>query len=97
MSIIDLFRAPRRATLAATAKERLQIVLAHERAGRGSPDFLPRLQNELLEVIKKYVAVDEDKVAVRLQRENNRSLLEVNVELPIPAGGPARRPAGAGA
>jgi cell division topological specificity factor len=97
MSLMDLFRAPRRATLAATAKERLQIVLAHERADRHSPDFLPRLQNELLAVIKKYVAIDDDKVAIKLERETSRSLLEVNVELPAAAIAPAGRPARAGA
>ena len=93
---LELFRAPRRPSHAAMAKERLQILLAHERADRHSPDFLPQLQKELLEVIKKYLAIDEDKVAVRLQRESGCSLLEVNVELPIP-GAPGRQPARAGA
>jgi cell division topological specificity factor len=85
MSILDFFRAPGRQNLAVTAKERLQIVLAHERANRHSPDFLPKLQHEILEVIKKYVALDEDKVAVRLEREHGCSVLEVNVELPLPS------------
>ncbi len=83
MSILAFFRAPRRPTHAATAKERLQILLAHERADRHGPDFLPQLQRELLEVIKRYLAVDDDKVAVRLQRESGCSLLEVDVELPL--------------
>jgi cell division topological specificity factor len=95
--LLQLFRPPRPPTLAATAKERLQILLAHERADRHSPDFLPQLQKELLEVIKKYLAVDEDKVAFRLQRESDCSLLEVNVELPISAGASGRQPARAGA
>ncbi len=94
---LQRFRAPRQPSLAATAKERLQILLAHERADRHSPDFLPQLQKELLEVIKKYLAIDEDKVAVRLQRESGCSLLEVNVELPISAGASGRQPAQAGA
>lgn len=84
MSIFDFFRAPRRPTAAATAKERLQLVLAHERADRNSPDFLPALQRELLAVIKKYVTIDEEKVLVRLEREGGYSMLEVNVELPVP-------------
>jgi cell division topological specificity factor len=87
VSIFELFR--RRPTVAATAKERLQIVLAHERAGRDGPDFLPRLQRDLLEVVKRYVAIDDDKVAVKLQRDGVCSLLEVNVELPVP---PSSRP-----
>jgi cell division topological specificity factor len=93
MSIFDFFRAPKRPTVAATAKERLQIVLAHERADRNSPDFLPQLQKELLAVIKKYVPIDDDKVAVKLERESGCSMLEVNVELPAPVKGAAREPA----
>lgn len=83
MSIFDFFRSAPRPTAAATAKERLQLVLAHERADRNSPDFLPQLQRELLAVIKKYVAIDDEKVAVRLEREAGCSVLEVNVELPV--------------
>jgi cell division topological specificity factor len=96
MNILEFFRTSRRTTVAATAKERLQILLAHERADRNSPDFLPQLQRELLEVVKRYLSVDDDKVAVRLQRETSCSLLEVNVELPL-AASPAQRQARAGA
>ena len=94
MNILEFFRSPKRAS-AATAKERLQIVLAHERSDRSSPDFLPRLQKDLLEVIKRYVPIDEEKLAVKLQRENGCSLLEVNVELPIHPAAAARQHAGA--
>ncbi|MDE1148357.1 MAG: cell division topological specificity factor MinE [Azospirillaceae bacterium] len=90
MSIFSLFRAPKKASGADQAKERLQIVLAHERAGRDSPDFLPQLQKELLDVIKKYVSIDDDKVAVKLDRASGCSMLEVNVELPAPAKGTPR-------
>ncbi|MBB6253934.1 cell division topological specificity factor MinE [Nitrospirillum iridis] len=90
MSIFDFFRTPKKASAADQAKERLQIVLAHERAGRDSPDFLPQLQKELLDVIKKYVSIDDDKVAVKLDRASGYSTLEVNVELPAPAKGAAR-------
>lgn len=92
MSLLDIFRRSKPPTVAAQAKERLQIVLAHERSGRDSPDFLPALQQELLAVIKKYVSIDDDKVAVKLERESGCSMLEVNVELP----GPAKRGATAG-
>ncbi len=95
MSILAFFRAPRRPTHAAKAKERLQILLAHERADRHGPDFLPQLQKELLEVIKRYLAVDDDKVAVKLQRESGCSLLEVNVELPLTTPPQPRQPASA--
>jgi cell division topological specificity factor len=95
MSLFGLFRRREQPTsnAAAAAKDRLQIVLAHERADRGTPDFLPTLQNEILSAIRKHVAIDIDKVAVRLQRERGRSILEVNVELPGPPPGPLGRAA----
>ena len=65
MSLFDFF-FPKRTASASVAKERLQIVLAHERAGRDSPDFLPRLQKELLHVVGKYIAIDEDMIRVTL-------------------------------
>lgn len=88
MSILSFFgRSPKKS--AEAARERLQILLAHERAGLAGADFLPQLQREILEVIRKYVAVDEDRVQVKLDREIDLSVLEVNIELPAPA--PSRR------
>jgi cell division topological specificity factor len=81
MNIFDFFR-PRREPTAAQAKERLQILLAHERADLSGPDYLPRLKTELLQVIAKYVAVDNEKIAVNLENSGNVSVLEVNIELP---------------
>jgi cell division topological specificity factor len=93
MSLLDMFR--RQPNSAQQARERLQILLAHERAGQDSPDYLPKLQQELLEVVKKYVAVDDDKVQVQLDQDADVSTLEVNVELPEakaqPASGRERR------
>ncbi len=77
------FLLPRRPTSATVAKERLQIVLAHERAGRTGPDFLPALQRDLLAIVRKYVQADEDAIEVRLDRTGTASVLEINVELPI--------------
>ncbi len=81
MSIFSFFRPAQKST-AAQAKERLQIVMAHERVGRTSPDYLPMLQKELLAVIAKYVEIDENKVEVKLDRGGDCSTLEVNIELP---------------
>jgi cell division topological specificity factor len=81
MNILAFFRARPKPT-AIEAKERLQILLAHERADLAGPDYLPRLKNELLQVIAKYVAVDNDKIAVNLENTGNVSILEVNIELP---------------
>ncbi|CAK0760265.1 Z-ring positioning protein MinE [Azospirillaceae bacterium] len=86
MRIFDFFRpAPPKTNSAAQAKERLQIVMAHERAGRTGPDYLPMLQKEILSVIAKYVDIDSNKVEVKLDRGGDYSTLEVNIELPCPS------------
>lgn len=81
MSIFSFFRSAPKAS-AVQAKERLQIVMAHERVGRSGPDYLPMLQQELLAVIAKYVDIDDNKVEVKLDRGGDCSTLEVNIELP---------------
>ena len=81
MNILSFFRSRPQPT-ATQAKERLQILLAHERADLSGPDYLPRLKTELLQVIAKYVAVDNEKIAVSLANSGNVSVLEVNIELP---------------
>jgi len=80
MSLFGLFR--RREAPAVAAKERLRFVLQHERAGRDSPDYLPRLQKDILAAIAKYVAVDDDQVTVRMSQDGAGARLEVNIELP---------------
>ncbi len=81
MSFFALFRS--RAKPSATeAKERLQILLAHERSDMAKPDYLPRLHKELLQVIAKYVEIDEDKIIVDFETAGSVSTLEVNIELP---------------
>ena len=72
---------PERRTSAVVARERLKIVLAHERAGRDAPDFLPVLQKELLDVIGRYVEIRSDMIRVNLGRSGDTSLLEINVEI----------------
>lgn len=84
MSIFNFFRSAKK-TNAEQAKERLQIVVAHERVGRSGPDYLPLLQQELMAVIARYVDIDRNKVEVKLDRGNDCSTLEVNIELPFPA------------
>ncbi len=82
MSIFDLFRTPRRPPSADAAKERLQIVLAYERSDRSTPDFLPLLQKEIMQVIEKYIKIDSKKIDIKLERGPDISTLEVNIELP---------------
>ncbi|MCW2245757.1 cell division topological specificity factor [Azospirillum fermentarium] len=86
MSIFSFFRSTPKPS-AVQAKERLQIVMAHERVGRTGPDYLPVLQQELLSVIAKYIDIDQNKVEVKLDRGGDCSTLEVNIELPIPESG----------
>lgn len=81
MNFIDYFRSQPKNS-ASLAKERLQIIVSHERTKRSSPDFLPRLQKELLEVIAKYVPIERDQVKVELERSGDFAILELNVTLP---------------
>ncbi|WP_336367160.1 cell division topological specificity factor MinE [Marinobacter sp. C2H3] len=81
MSFLDYFRSKKNAS-ASVAKERLQIIVAHERGQRDQPDYLPQLQQELLAVIRKYVQISDDMVQVEVDRNDNCSVLELNVTLP---------------
>ena len=81
MSFFDYFKSNKKNT-ASIAKERLQIIVAHERGKREQPDYLPQLQQEILEVIRKYVPVDQDQVQVQLDKNDDCSILELNVTLP---------------
>ena len=81
MSFIDYFRS-KKTSSASVAKERLQIIVSHERTQRNQPDYLPAMQKELIDVIKKYVSIDEDKVNIKLENTNNCSIFELNVTLP---------------
>ncbi len=83
MSFLSFFLGEKKKT-ATVAKERLQIILAHERSGRGAsrPDYLPALQRELLAVISKYVSINADDIKVHLERQDNLEVLEVKIELP---------------
>ncbi|SDX25580.1 cell division topological specificity factor MinE [Marinobacter mobilis] len=81
MSFLDYFKSKKTNT-ASIAKERLQIIVAHERGHREQPDYLPQLQQELLAVIRKYVQIDDDMVQVEVDRNDSCSILELNVTLP---------------
>ncbi len=82
MNIFDFFRERKKETTASIAKERLQIIVAHERGQREQPDYLPQLQQELLAVIRKYVQISDDMVQVEVDRTDSCSVLELNVTLP---------------
>ncbi len=67
---------------APVARERLQILLAHERTAFGNSDLVAVLREEILAVIAKHVAIDQDKVKITMERGNSVSTLEIDVELP---------------
>lgn len=80
MSILNYLR--RRSSTAKVAKERLQIIISHERTQRNTPDYLPKLQEEILAVIAKYVPISRDQVSVNLERMGDSAVLELNVTMP---------------
>ena len=82
MSFFDYFRSDHNTSSAASAKERLQIIVAHERSKRNQPDYLPKMQQEIMAVIRKYVAVGQDDVSIQLEDSDNCSVLELNITLP---------------
>jgi cell division topological specificity factor len=81
MSLMDYFRSSRPKS-AVIAKERLQILVAHERSARHQPEYLADLQKDLLAVIRKYVNVDQDAITVSMEQDENREVLELNIVLP---------------
>ena len=81
MSLLNYFKS-KKPKSASVAKERLQIIVAHERGQRAQPDYLPQLQQELVEVIRKYVQISDDMVQVDVDRNDHCSVLELNVTLP---------------
>ncbi|PSJ47906.1 cell division topological specificity factor MinE [Zobellella endophytica] len=83
MSLLDYFRSKKNTNSAKLAKERLQIIVAHERSQRDTPDYLPQMQQDILEVIRKYVDIDLEQISVQLdQKGDNLSVLELNIMLP---------------
>jgi cell division topological specificity factor len=79
MSLLGFFQ---RKPSAPVARERLQILLAHERATNGRPGLTTLLKDEILAVIKKHVAIDQDKVHVTLGNSAGVSTLEIDIEMP---------------
>ena len=80
MGMFDFLLAKKQT--ASVAKDRLRIIVAHERATRGGPDYRPMLQRELLEVIRKYVSVDAEAVKVDLMGDGDNKVLDISVALP---------------
>ena len=85
-SWFNLFKREQKST-ASLARERLQVIVAHQRAGRANGlDFLPRMQQELLDVIRKYVIVGDDAIRMNVERDGGLEVLELNITLPEAVG-----------
>jgi len=79
MNLLKLFRAQGSAPV---ARERLQILLAHERARLGPQDLLAKLRDDLIATILRHVEIDPDKVMVKLDHDAAVSTLEIDIEIP---------------
>ncbi len=82
MNLLDIFR---KKSSAPVARERLQVLLSHERSVIGKSDLIAILQEEILAVIAKHVTVDRDAVQIKLDRGESMSMLEIDVEVPLNA------------
>jgi cell division topological specificity factor len=80
MSLLDFLKRGR--SSAPVARERLQVLLAHERALTSRPDLVAVLQREILAVIARHIPIDQDKVVVKLDRGSKVSTLEIDIEMP---------------
>lgn len=90
MSLFNFFS---RKSSAPTARERLQILLAHERASTGDSDLVTRLREEIIAVVAKHVQIDRDQVNVKMERGEKVSTLEVDIEIPLNASMKPAKPA----
>jgi cell division topological specificity factor len=79
MKLFNLFRS---GSSAPVARERLQILLAHERSARSQPDLLGLLREEILAVIGRHVSFDPDKVRIEMDRGMSVTTLAVDIEIP---------------
>ncbi len=79
---MNVFRFFRRGGSAPVARERLQILLAHERKASSQPDLLNVLREEILAVVARHISLEPDRVTVRMDRGDPVSVLEVDIEIP---------------
>lgn len=80
MRILNLIRPKKKS--ATIAKERLQIIINHERINNKTEDFLPQLRKELIGVLSKYVQLDEDQINIQMTKDEKQSMIEMNVVVP---------------
>ena len=83
MSLLDLLLGRKKNT-AATAKDRLQIIIAQERVQSQAPDYLPMLKKELMEVLARYVNISPHDIRISQEQHDGLEMLELNITLPEP-------------
>ena len=85
MALLDYFlrKKEKQVTTASKAKERLQIIVAHERNSRNKqPDYLPQLTEDILNVLRKYIKVSDETFSINLdKKDGDLNVLELNIEL----------------
>ncbi len=81
MRFLDFFKSNKK-TSANTAKDRLQIIIAQERSTRNGPDYLKAMKDELLLVVRKYIPVSDEAVTIKVDKNDDCEVLELNVTLP---------------
>jgi cell division topological specificity factor len=82
MDWLKFFRGEKKSS-AQTAKDRLMLAVAYQRSGQANgPTYLPKLREELLGVVRKYIQVPDDAVQFSVQREGGLEVLELNITLP---------------
>jgi len=82
MGFFKFFRSGKEEQTAKLAKDRLQVLIAHQRSGKDGPDYLPMLRQDILDVIKRYVSVGDDALSVQIEQQDDCDVLELNVTLP---------------
>ena len=82
MSFIRNIMLGRRKSSASVAKERLQIIISHERSQHKHPEYLLALKEDIINVIAKYIPIDKDAVKVQLEHVGENAILELNVVMP---------------
>ncbi|WP_448874039.1 cell division topological specificity factor MinE [Desulfobulbus propionicus] len=83
MKFFDFFKSKKPGS-ASVAKERLQIIVAHERRRSTTPDFLPQLQNDILQVVRKYIQINEEQIKLSVDKRGDFEVLELNISLAEP-------------
>lgn len=82
MGFFKFFQSSKEDQSAKLAKDRLQVLIAHQRTDRTGPDYLPMLRQDILDVIKKYVSVGDDALSVQVDQQDDCDVLELNITLP---------------